>query len=282
MIDFFQWIEEAYYKLKKDFPNINNCSCLAVTVIENTYQTYITAKGKPIQTIHPPCTLLVMKIEYKVIDAIPSKYGIANDGINHVIYQNKYPNMSPLEEGESSSKEDSVLFKPPPSFEKENFHLNSKKDSEFVEELIKIKVEEQKAKVTITTLKKETSEEDEAPKEEVELDELSFKGNKTPKQYSKPYFLRSTPVDLQFEEKAKFGLFNGESIVEWNRDENAKDKILKALCTDPITHEQKADVVNTLIYTIMAHFMGANKLHSDRTTEQLINLRCRTLSYFYC
>ncbi|PIN08011.1 hypothetical protein CDL12_19420 [Handroanthus impetiginosus] len=31
----------------------------------------------------------------------------------------------------------------------------------------------------------------------------------------------------------------------------------------------------------MAHFVGANELLSNRTTEQLINLQCPTLSYFY-
>ncbi|PIN03265.1 hypothetical protein CDL12_24212 [Handroanthus impetiginosus] len=314
IIDFFQWIEEAYYELQKDFPNFSNASCLAI--IESTYQTYIIAKGKPIPTIHHPYTSLIMKTEERVIDAIPFKFGITNDSINHVIHQNSYTNMCSCEKGESSSKEDSIPFKPPLSFEKDKFHLNSKKDSEFIEELIvrfqKIKVEKEKSKVTITTLKGENSEQETPNEEEI---------------------LKPTPVNLQFEEKAEFAQFNGESVVEWNIDgmseyhtrtiikymlmyasaaklkgntdeaiakaivtdfteqlqgwwdfyltENTEERILAALCIDPITHEQKADAVNTLIYTIMAHFVGANELHSDRTTEQLINLRCPTLSYFY-
>ncbi|PIN26462.1 hypothetical protein CDL12_00787 [Handroanthus impetiginosus] len=153
------------------------------------------------------------------------------------------------------------------------------------------------------------------------------------KQYSKPYFPRPSPVDIQFEEKADFAQFNGESIVEWNIDgmleyqirtiakymlmyasaaklkgnkdeaiakaiitgftgqlqgwwdfylkETAREKILKAVRIDPTSNETKSDAVNTLIYTIMAHFVGANELLSNRTTEQLINLQCPTLSYFY-
>ncbi|PIM98952.1 hypothetical protein CDL12_28556 [Handroanthus impetiginosus] len=324
IVDFFQWIEEAYYELQKDFPNFNNSSQIAV--IESTYQTYITAKGKSIQALHLPY-------------AIPFKHGVANDGITHVLQQNNYTNMcmqsiskqtsrieeivskiETIEKGESSkAKEDSVPFKPPPSFENEKFHLNSKKDSEFVEELIvrlqKIKVEEQKTQVAITTLKEENSS-DETPNEDVQ-----------------PYFPRPSPVDIQFEENADFAQFNGESIVEWNIDgmseyqirtivkymlmyasaaklkgnkdeaiakaiitgftgqlqgwwnfylkDIAKDKILKAIRNDPTTNEQKSNAVNTLIYTIMAHFVGANELLSNRTTEQLINLQCPTLSYFY-
>ncbi|PIN08010.1 hypothetical protein CDL12_19419 [Handroanthus impetiginosus] len=155
IVDFFQWIEEAHYELKKDFPNFNNSSQIAV--IESTYQTYITAKGKPIQSVHPPCTSLIMKTaEDRIIDAIPFKHRIANDGITHVIQQNNYTNMcmqsiskqtsrieelvskfetKPLKKGESSKVEDSVPFKPPPSFENEKFHLNSKKDSKFVKNL---------------------------------------------------------------------------------------------------------------------------------------------------
>ncbi|PIN04538.1 hypothetical protein CDL12_22927 [Handroanthus impetiginosus] len=221
-------LPEAYYELKKDFPNFNNSS--QIVVIESTYQTYIIAKGKLVQTMHPPCTLLRMKTaKDRVIDAIPFKHGIANDGITHVIQQNNYTNIcmqsiskqtsrieeavsklgtSPLEKGESfSSKEDSVPFKPPPSFEKDKFHLNSKKDSEFVEELI--------TKIVVTTLKGENSDEETLDKN-VKVNRLSLKGHKVPKQYSKPYFPRPTSVDLQFEEKAEFAQFNGESIVEWN------------------------------------------------------------------
>ncbi|PIN17194.1 hypothetical protein CDL12_10144 [Handroanthus impetiginosus] len=193
IVDFFQWIEEAYYELQKGFPNFNSSSQIAV--IESTYQTYITAKGKPIQATHPPCTSLIMKTaEDRVIDAIPFKHGVTNDGITHVLQQNNYTNMcmqsiskqtSRIEEivskfgtkqnekGESSkTQEDSIPFKPPPSFEEEKFHLNLKKDSEFVEELIvrlqKIKVEEQKTQVAITTLKEGNSS-DETPNEDVQL-----------------------------------------------------------------------------------------------------------------
>ncbi|PIN16894.1 hypothetical protein CDL12_10453 [Handroanthus impetiginosus] len=223
IVDFFQWIEEAHYELKKDFPNFNNSS--QITVIESTYQTYITAKRKPIQYVHPPCASLIMKTaEDRVIDAIPFKHGIANDGITH----NNYTNMcmqsiskqtsrieeavsklgrKNIEKGESSKIEDSVPFKPPPSFENEKFHLNSKKDSEFVEELIvrlqKIKVEEQKTQVAITTFKGGHSD-NEMPNEDVEVNRISNKGNKIPKQYSKPYFPRPSPMDIQFEEKADF------------------------------------------------------------------------------
>ncbi|PIN16475.1 hypothetical protein CDL12_10872 [Handroanthus impetiginosus] len=241
IVDFFQWIEEAYYELQKDFPNFSNSSQIAV--IESTYQTYITAKGKPIQANHPPCISLIMKTaEDRVIDAIPFKHGVTNDGITHVLQQNNYTNMcmqsiskqtsrieeivskigkKPFEKGESSkTKEDSVPFKPPPSFENEKFHLNSKKDSEFVEELIvrlqKIKVKEQKTQIAITTLKEGNSSE-ETPNEEVQVNKISRR-NKISKQYSKPYFPRPSPVDIQFEEKADFAQFNGESIVEWNID----------------------------------------------------------------
>ncbi|PIN19886.1 hypothetical protein CDL12_07433 [Handroanthus impetiginosus] len=242
VVDFFQAIEEAYYELQKDFPNFNNASCPAI--IESTYQTYITAKGKPIQTIHPPCTSLVIKTDERIADAVPFKFGINNDSINHVIHQNNYTNMcmqsiskqtsrieeivsklgaGPREKKESSSKEDFVPFKPPPSFEKDKFHLNSKKDSEIVEELIvrlqKIKVQEEKAKITITTIKGENSEEETPIEEEkLEVNRVSFKRNGTSKQYSKLYFPKPSPVDLQFEEKAEFAQFNGESIVEWNID----------------------------------------------------------------
>ncbi|PIN11691.1 hypothetical protein CDL12_15700 [Handroanthus impetiginosus] len=63
--------------------------------------------------------------------------------------------------------------------------------------------------------------------------------------------------------------------------ETAKQRILSALSKDPITNEQKVVAVNALIYTIIAHFVGANELHNNRTQEQLINLCCPTLSYFY-
>ncbi|PIM97186.1 hypothetical protein CDL12_30346 [Handroanthus impetiginosus] len=183
IIDFFQWIEEAYNELKKDFPNFNNASFLAV--LESTYQMYTTAKGKPIQTIHSPSASLVIKTEERVVDDVPYKFNINNDSINNVINQNNYSNMCMqsiskqttrieefvskvgsgiLKKEESSSKKDYVPLKPPPSFEKDKFHLNSKMDSEFVEELIvglqKIKVEEEKSKITITTLRGENIEEE--------------------------------------------------------------------------------------------------------------------------
>ncbi|PIN24829.1 hypothetical protein CDL12_02435 [Handroanthus impetiginosus] len=223
IIDFFQWIEEVYYELKKDFPNFNNSSCLAV--IESTYQTYITIKGKPLQTIHPLRTSLIMKIEDRVIDAIPFKFGIANDDINHVLQQNNYTNMCM----QSTSKQTSRLKKLP------------------------------------------------------------------------------TPVNLQFEEKAKFAQFNEESIVEWNIDGMSKYQIrtiIKYMLMYPSAAKLKGNNDEAIAKAIVTGFtghlqewwdfylqenakdkifklVGANELHSDRTTEELINLRCPTFSYFY-
>ncbi|PIN09729.1 hypothetical protein CDL12_17687 [Handroanthus impetiginosus] len=284
--DFFKWTEEAHYEQQKDFPNFNNMSFLAI--VDSTYQMYITPKGKPIHTVHPPCACLIIKYCDKEADVAPYKINT--------------------------------------SFHNDKFHLNSKKNSEFSEELIvrlqKIKVEEEKSEVAITTLKGEDSED--ASKERMEPNKVSFKRNGSlPKPFTKPYYPRPTPVNLQIEEKFEFAQFNGESIVEWNIDgmseyqikiiikymlmcastaklkgnadeviakaidtgftgqlqgwwdfyliETTKQQILSALTRDPVTNENKADPVNTLIYTIVLHFIG---------TKQLINLHCLTLSYF--
>ncbi|CAN1120374.1 hypothetical protein LINPERHAP2_LOCUS164 [Linum perenne] len=40
------------------------------------------------------------------------------------------------------------------------------------------------------------------------------------------------------------------------------------------------DSVHTLLFTIATHFIGATTINMDRTYEQLINLRCPTLSHF--
>ena len=40
------------------------------------------------------------------------------------------------------------------------------------------------------------------------------------------------------------------------------------------------DVVNALVYTILLHFVGSTQIQVSRSQEQLLNLRCPTLSHF--
>ena len=40
------------------------------------------------------------------------------------------------------------------------------------------------------------------------------------------------------------------------------------------------DIVNMLVYTILIHFVGSTRIQVDRSQEQLLNLRCLTLSHF--
>ncbi|PIN17827.1 hypothetical protein CDL12_09511 [Handroanthus impetiginosus] len=57
--------------------------------------------------------------------------------------------------------------------------------------------------------------------------------------------------------------------------EPPKNHILTTRVRDPLS-------VNTLIYTIVSHFIGTNELQLDRKQEQLINLRCPSLSHLNC
>ena len=40
------------------------------------------------------------------------------------------------------------------------------------------------------------------------------------------------------------------------------------------------DVVNTLVYTILLDFVSSTQIQVSRSQEQLLNLRCPTLSHF--
>ncbi|PIN17624.1 hypothetical protein CDL12_09714 [Handroanthus impetiginosus] len=91
IVDFFEWIEEAYYEQQTDFPNFKNA--IFFTVVESTYKMYITSKGKPIHTVQPPRASLIIKCRDKEANAAPYKMNTTNDSINQVIQQNIYTNM---------------------------------------------------------------------------------------------------------------------------------------------------------------------------------------------
>ncbi|KAL0008905.1 hypothetical protein SO802_010407 [Lithocarpus litseifolius] len=81
--------------------------------------------------------------------------------------------------------------------------------------------------------------------------------------------------------------FTGKLLQWWNNclTEGSKDDIKSAVRKDeeglPIFDERLGrgipDEVNTLIYTIMKHFVGKPSNITSRIYDQLSNLRCRTL-----
>ena len=82
--------------------------------------------------------------------------------------------------------------------------------------------------------------------------------------------------------------FNGQLKGWWDFCLSSEDKsvIFSSVKTEadgtPITHNGQPilDSVNTLIFTIIKHFIGDPFLWKDRSAELLSNLRCKTLSDF--
>ena len=84
--------------------------------------------------------------------------------------------------------------------------------------------------------------------------------------------------------------FTGKLLVWWNNclTEASKEDIKHAVQKDqdenPIFDERIGrgvpDAVNTLIYTIMKHFVGKPSNITSRIYDQLSNLRCKTLGEY--
>ncbi|KAL5849078.1 hypothetical protein ACOSQ4_007091 [Xanthoceras sorbifolium] len=82
--------------------------------------------------------------------------------------------------------------------------------------------------------------------------------------------------------------FTGELVGWW--DDHLSDDQKNAIKSDTtFDHSQldqmgnprvKPDMVNTMLYTICLHFVGNLDVYQARMSEQLINLKCPTLSHF--
>ncbi|CAN1183322.1 hypothetical protein LINPERPRIM_LOCUS42807 [Linum perenne] len=73
--------------------------------------------------------------------------------------------------------------------------------------------------------------------------------------------------------------FSGQLKGWWDfyLTSEARNHVLTAVKNQP---RHVPDSVHTLLFTIATHFIGATTINMDRTYEQLINLRCPTLSHF--
>ncbi|CAN1153791.1 hypothetical protein LINPERPRIM_LOCUS14938 [Linum perenne] len=73
--------------------------------------------------------------------------------------------------------------------------------------------------------------------------------------------------------------FSGQLKGWWDfyLTSEARNHVLTVVKNQP---RHVPDSVHTLLFTIATHFIGTTTINMDRTYEQLINLRCPTLSHF--
>ncbi|KAL4632369.1 hypothetical protein ACB092_04G045300 [Castanea dentata] len=123
-----------------------------------------------------------------------------------------------------------------------------------------------------------------------------FVGKPNPTSFTKNWYSKPTPPDLQFKERSFQTQFSvsAEKLYEWNIDswwdshltkesrEFIKHVVKRVIDGMPIFYENInhgiPDGVNTLVYTILKHFVGTPSNISSRISDYLNNLRCPTMS----